>query len=377
MNFELTEEQKILKSTAHEFLLKECPRELVREIDDNDEGYSRELWQKMADLGWLGFIFPEKYGGSDGSFMDLIVLIEEMGYNISPGPFIPTLILGGLPILTSGNEEQRMEILPAVSAGKMILSMALTEDSASFEASAVKVSASADKNDYIINGTKLFVPYANISKYILCVARTSKGATAEDGITIFIVNTTTPGIEITPLKTLARDKQHEVIFNNVRVSRKAILGKENEGWPIVLNAIKSASLAVCAEMTGGERAVLDLARQYAKDRTQFNHPIGSFQAVQHHFANMWLDGFISSHLLYKAAWKISKGIEADIDVARAKARIGEAYRRVTTLGHQIFGAIGFTMEHDMHLFHRRSMTGDLAFGNGEFHRKKLAGILLS
>jgi alkylation response protein AidB-like acyl-CoA dehydrogenase len=372
MDFDLSEEQNILKKTAHDFLAKECPKDLVRKLEESDEGYSPELWQKMARLGWMGLAIPEKYGGGGGSFLDLIILFEEMGYNICPGPFFSTVVLGSLPILTAGSEEQKKEFLPKIASGEIILTLALTEPSASYDASSLRVSAHSDNDEYVINGTKLFVPDANNADYLLCVARTRKGKDPEEGITIFMVEAKKPGIKYTLLKTLVGDTQCEVVFDTVRVSKRDILGGVDKGWPVVKDTLEKAAMALCAEMIGGAQAVMDMSLQYAKERTQFNHPIGSFQAIQHHFANMWADINGSRYLLYKTAWEISEEIPAGMEVAMAKSRIGEAYRRVTILGHQIFGGIGFTKEHDMYLYHKRSITGDLTFGNADFHHVNVA-----
>ena len=373
MDFDLSEEQRILKESAHDFLAKECPKRLIRELDKSDEGYSPELWQKMADLGWMGLMIPEEYDGIGGSFLDMVVLFEEMGYNICPGPFFSTVVLGGLPILTAGNKGQKKDFLHRIARGEIKLTLALTEPGAGCDPSSIKeVKAALDNNEYVIRGTKLFVPDANVADYYLCVTRTKEDANPEKGLTIFFVDAGSPGVECTPLKTLARDKQCEIVFNNVRVTKENILGRIDQAWPVVKDVLEKAALARCAEMVGGAQAVMDMAMQYARERTQFNRPIGSFQAIQHHFADMWIDINGSRFLLYKAAWKVSKQISAGMEIAMAKARVGDAYRRVTTLGHQIFGGIGFTMEHDMHLYHRRSMAGDQAFGDSDFQREKVA-----
>lgn len=372
MDFDLSEDQKILKKSVRDFLVKEYPKDLIRTLMESEEGYSRELWHKMAELGWTGLIFPEEYGGSSGSFFDLMLLFEEMGYNICPSPFFSTVVLGGVPILIAGKEEQKKEFLPKIVSGEMILTLALTEPTASYNSESVRVYATRFKGEYIINGTKLFVPDAKVANSLLCVATTREVADPEEGIIILIVDAKNPGLKCTLLKTLTGEKEYEVLFENVHVPEKNILGERILGWSIVENILERATLTRCAEMIGGAQAVMDMALRYAKKRTQFNHPIGSFQAIQHHFANMWMDINGSRLILYKAAWKIDQGILDGREVSMAKARIGETYRRVTILGHQIFGGIGFTMDHDMHLYHRRSITGYLSFGNSDFHREKIA-----
>lgn len=372
MDLGLNEEQEMLRESARDFLQKECPKQLVRRLDESDEGYSPELWRKMAELGWMSLVFPEKYAGSGRNFLDLAILLEEMGYNIVTGPFFSTVVLGGLTILTAGSEEQKTEFLPQIAHGEMILTLALTEPSASYDAVSVKTKAVARNGGYVIEGTKLFVINANVANYILCVARTKETKNPEDGITIFLVSAGSPGLECTLLKTLARDKQCEVVFDNVTVSEKSIVGKRDEGWPIVKDILQKAAVAKCAEMVGGAQAALDMTVNYAKERVQFGRPIGSFQAIQHYCANMAMDVSGSRFVTYKAAWEVSESLPAALYAAIAKAWVSEAYGRVTLLAHQIFGAIGFTMDHDIHLYYRQAKAAEMIFGGGDFHRAIVA-----
>ena len=372
MDFGLSEEQEMLKTSARDFLQKECPKQLVRQLDESDEGYSRELWRKMAELGWMGLPFPEKYGGGGGSFLDLVVLLEAMGYNVVPGPFFSTVVLGGMTILAAGNEEQKKEFLSKVAGGKLILTLAMTEPNARYEAASVKTTAALHDGKYVINGTKLFIQDANVADYLLCVARTKTTGKPENGITIFLVDSKAPGVKCTLLKTMARDKQCEVVFDNVAVPKEKMVGGLNRGWQIVQDVLQKAIVAKCAEMVGGAQAALDMAVAYAKERVQFNRPIGSFQAIQHYCANMVSDVDGSRFVTYKAAWKVSEGLPATMDVAIAKAWTGAAYSRVTLLAHQIFGAVGFTMDHDLHLYYRRAKVGEIMFGDGAFQRAIVA-----
>ena len=372
MDFGLSEEQEMLRTSARDFLRKECPKQLVRQLDESVEGYSPELWRKMAELGWMGLPFPEKYGGGGGSFLDLVVLLEAMGYNVVPGPFFSTVVLGGLTILSAGNEEQKKDFLSRIATGKLILTLALTEPSARYDAASIKTTAVAHNGNHIINGMKLFVPDANVADYLLCVARTKTTGKPENGITVFLVDSQSPGVKCTLLKTLARDKQCEIIFDKVSVPKNNILGGLNRGWQVVQDVLQKAKVAKCAEMVGGAQAALDMAIAYAKERVQFNRPIGSFQAIQHYCANMVSDVDGSRFVTYKAAWKVSEGLPAAFDVAVAKAWTGSAYGRVTLMGHQIFGAVGFTMDHDLHLYYRRAKAGDIMFGDSAFQRKIVA-----
>jgi len=372
MDLGLSEEQEMLKKIARDFLSSKCPKTLVKEIEESEKGYSPELWQEMAGLGWMGLIFPGKYGGGDMSFLDLAVLLEGMGRACLPGPFFSTVVLGGLPILDAGTEEQKQEYLPKIASGQAIFTLALTEPSAKYDAASITVKAMANNNDYIINGTKLFVPDAHIADYLLCVARTKEQAKAEDGVTIFLVDVKSPGISYTVLKTIASDKLCEVVFDQVRVPKKNILGKLDQGWGVVQKVIERAAVAKCCEMVGGIQQVLEMTIDYAKERRQFDRPIGSFQIIQHYCANMATDVDGSRFSTYQAAWMLSEGLPCRKEVAIAKAWISEAYERVIALAHQIHGAIGVTIDHDLQYYTRRAKAAEGTFGDADFYREIIA-----
>ena len=375
MEFELNEEQKILQKSAADFLKKECPKELVRRLDDSDKKHSPELWRKMAELGWLGLHLPEAYGGTELSFLNMAVLMEEMGYNICPAPFISTTLLGSVPILQAGTEDQKKEILPKVAGGELILTMALTESDGGTEPSALNVRAVREGDGWVIDGVKLFVPDALVADYILCVARTNKAADPEAGLTLFLVKRDHPGVTVTPLKTISKDSQCEVSFDKVRVDGDCRIGPMDQAWPIVKAALDRAAVARAAETVGAMRATLDMTLAYAKERIQFGRPIGSFQAIQHYLADMWVDMLGTRNLVLRAAWKLSTDEPADKEVSMAKVRAGSMGRKATTVGHRIFAGIGFTMEHDLHLYHRRTLAADLAFGDSDFHHEQVAKSL--
>ena len=375
MDLGLNEEQEMLRKSAREFLSKECPKKLVRELDESDTGFSRDLWKKMAELGWIGLPFPEKFGGNGGTLFDLIVLLDEMGYNIVPGPFFSTVVLSGFTLLEAGSDEQKQSYLSKICSGEMVMTFALTELDGTYLPKSIETAAKNKGNHYVLNGTKLFVPDANIADFMLVAARTKSSSKLEEGISIFLVDAKSPGVRVTLLKTLGRDKLCEVVFEDVKVPEKSLVGKLDGGWPIIKSILRKATVAKCAEMVGGAQASLDMAVNYAKERVQFNRPIGSFQAIQHYCANMVTDVDGSRFITYKAAWTESEGLPSDMEVSMAKAWTSEAYKRVAVLAHQIFGAIGFTMDHDMHLYFRRAKAGELAYGDADFHREIVAAQL--
>jgi alkylation response protein AidB-like acyl-CoA dehydrogenase len=366
VDFGLKEEQEMLKTTARDFLEKECPISLVRDMEEDEKGYSPELWRKMAELGWLGLVFPEEYGGGGGDFLDLTVLLEEMGRSLVPGPFVPTVVLCGLPILAAGTEEQKHDFLPRIAGGEAILTMALTEPSACYSAQGIEARALPDNSDYIINGTKLFVPDAHIARHLLCVVRTG------DGITLLLTDAGSPGIRCTLLKTLASDRQCEVIFDKVRVSQKNTLGKRGEGWGLVEETLRQAAVAECALMLGGARRVLEMTVDYVKERVQYDRPIGSFQVIQHKCADMAIDVEAARYITYQAAWKLSQGLPCAREVSMAKAWVGEAANRTCLQACHLHGAIGYTQDHDVQLYLRRIKAAGLTFGDTIFHHEIVA-----
>jgi len=372
MDLGLNEEQEMLKKSAREFLSKECPKKLVRELDESETGLSKDLWKKMAELGWMGLPFPEKYGGNGGSLLDLTVLLDEMGYNIVPGPFFSTVVLAGFTLLVAGNEKQKETYLSKICSGDAVITLALTGLEGTYSPDSLDTEAKASGDQYVLNGTKMFVPDANVADFILVVARTKKSSNPEDGVSIFLVDAKSAGLKVTLLKTLGRDKLCEVAFKDVKVPAANLVGKLNDGWPVIKSILRKATVCKCAEMVGGAQASLDMAVSYAKERIQFNRPIGAFQAIQHYCANMVTDVDGSRFITYKAAWTESEGLPADMEVSMAKAWTSDAFKRVAVLAHQIFGAIGFTMDHDMHLYFRRAKAGEIVYGDADFHRENVA-----
>jgi len=359
----------MLKKTARDFLADKCPKKFVKQMEESETGYSTDLWQEMAELGWMGLAFPEKYGGGDMNFLDLAVLLEEMGRACLPGPFFSTVVLGGLPILDVGSEEQKQEYLPKLIRGEKILTLALSEPGyQNYDASSVTVEAIPADGNYAIKGTKLFVPDAHIADYLLCVARTKP----KNGITIFLADAKNPKINYTILKSIAGDKLCEVVFDQMPVPRANILGQLNQAGDAVQKIIERAAVAKCCEMVGNIQRALEMTVDYAKERKQFDRPIGSFQIIQHYCADMATDVDGVRFSTYQAAWMLSEGLPCTKEAAIAKAWAGEASQRVIALAHQIHGAIGVTMEHDLHFHTRRAKAGELAFGDANFYREIVA-----
>jgi alkylation response protein AidB-like acyl-CoA dehydrogenase len=370
MDLGLSEEQEMLRNFARDFLEKECPEQHVRDMEEDEKGYSPELWNKMAQQGWQGLIIPEQYGGANFNFMDLIILIEEFGRSLVPGPFIPTTV-AALAILEAGSEDQKKAHLPRIASGEQIWTLAFTEPSARFDASGVQLTAKKEGNDYVLNGTKLFVRDSHVADNMVVVART--GGSGEDGISLFIVDSKAPGITHNVLRTIASDKQSEIKFENVRVPASNLMGAEGQGWAAFKKIANKATVIECAYLVGLSQQDFDISVNYAKERVQFGRPIGSFQAIQHKAADMVTDVDGSRYIMYKAAWAVAEGEpDADEQVHMAKAWISEASRRVVAHGQQIHGGIGFTKDYKIQLFFRRQKAAELAWGDADYHRELVA-----
>jgi alkylation response protein AidB-like acyl-CoA dehydrogenase len=346
MDFALSEDQEMLKTSAREFLSKECTEAVVRETLISKEGFSPGLWHKIAELGWLGIIFPEKYGGIGGNVIDLAVLFEEMGRAIYISPYLSSVVLCGLTILDAGSEEQKNSLIPAIIKGEKILAMALTEPQSSWdghgwEPQGISVTATRSKDQYIINGTKLFIHDAHVADYLLCAARTAPAGKGGDGITLFLVDTGSKGIKCNLLKTLAgNNKQSELIFENVKVPTGNIIGKLNGGWAPLNRSIKIGALMLCAQMTGACQRILEMTVEYAKTRIQFDLPIGIHQHVQAHCVSLVGDADTSRWVTYYAAWRFNEGLDSELDIAIAKAWTSEAYRDGCWRAHQVLAGVG-------------------------------------
>jgi len=372
MDLGLSEEQELLKNAARDFLEKECPETLVREMEEDEKGYSPELWKKMAEQGWQGLLVPEAHGGAGFGYLDLVILIEEFGRALVPGPFISTVVGGTLPLLEGGTDQQKAYALPKIASGEAIWTLAYTEPSARFDTEGVSLEVKEDGNDVVLNGTKLFVRDANVADYFTVVGR-KPGTKGDDGITLVIVDAKTAGISQTQLKTIAADKQAEVKFENVRVPKASII----PGGAATLKKVqRKATVIECAYLVGLAQMDFEISVQYAKDRIQFGRPIGSFQAIQHKAADMVTDVDGARFIMYRAAWSVDQDEpDADINVHMAKAWCSDATRRVVAHGQQIHGGIGFTKDYKVQLYFRRQKASELAWGDADYHRELVADEL--
>lgn len=379
MNFELSEEQKMLKKAARDFLENECPESVVRRAEDSDLGYPPELWKKAAELGWLGLIYPEKYGGIGMNILDMAILYEEMGRALFPSPHLSTVVLCGLAILEAGSEEQKASLLPGIARGELVMALALTEPEATWDGKGwlpegVTVPATPEGNHYVINGIKLFVHDAIAADYLLVATRTRKNRRAADGITLLLVDAKSPGISYTVLRTTAGDKkQCEVVFDRVKVPAKNIVGKLHGGWPTLERVINTGAVLLSAQMVGSAEKAMEMAVEHAKTRVQFDMPIGIHNWVQEYCIMAFADVQGTRNLVYEAAWLLSEGIPCDLEVAMTKARANEACTDAHWQAHQVLAGVGFTTQDGVLPLHtKRGKVWQLYLGETDHWMEKVA-----
>jgi alkylation response protein AidB-like acyl-CoA dehydrogenase len=377
MNFGFNEEQELLRSTARKFFDNECSSETVRKLMDSPEGMTPDLWKKLAEQGWLGLIVPDEHGGMGLGIVDLVVLMEEMGRAVVPGPFFSTVLLGGLAILEAGTEAQKKAWLPRLASGDARATLAWMEPTADLGARGITLPATAKGGGHTLNGTKLFVQDAHTADVLVVAARTGTGKTAEDGISLFLVPKGSAGLTVTLLPTMDQTRKLcEVTFKDVTVGPDALMGQAGSGWAPLARVIDRATVGLCAEMCGGAQKVLDMTVEYAKIRQAFGRPIGSYQGVKHKAADMLVDVENSKSITYYAAWAMDEGVaEGPLAVSMAKAYVSDAYRRVSGAGIQLHGGIGFTWEHDLHLYFKRAKGSEFTFGDATWHRERVAQLV--
>ncbi|HEU4367087.1 MAG TPA: acyl-CoA dehydrogenase family protein [Methylomirabilota bacterium] len=360
MDFSPSPSQQLLVATARDFLRRHCPPETAQRLALDERGFDEAFWRRMAELGWPGLLVPGDFGGSDGSLLDVILLVEEMGRAALPGPFVASAVVATSLLMAAGSAEQRARLLPGLAAGERIVTLALVEDGGSFDPGAISLQCEVPGR---LTGTKLFVNNAHVASDLIVGLR---------GGDLLLLPADRRGIAQVPLDTLSGEKTFEVTFDRVEVRTQDRLGLPGCGAEALAAALAAGALARTAEMVGAAQRVLDLAVEHAKTRVQGGRPIGAYQAIQHACADLVRDVDTSRGLVYVAAWKASEGLPAGAEVATAKAYAGEACLTVARRGHQIFGAIGYCEEHPLHLLHKRIHAASLDFGDAGLHLETVA-----
>jgi alkylation response protein AidB-like acyl-CoA dehydrogenase len=370
MDFGFSPEQEMLRASVRKLLGAECPSTLIRAMLDDPAAHAPALWQHLADLGLLGILVPEDCGGQGGSFLDLVVVLEEMGKSLLPGPFFATTVLGGLAIAQAGSDEQRRTLLAPLATGERLATLAIGVEHGGGDATLPCVAEQVGA-EWHVRGEIPFVMDAHVATTVIVPARTG------DGVTLFAVPADTVGIVVTPQRTVDMTRRLCTVQVDATIPANAALGAIGSGDAVVRSVLRHAAVGLAVEALGVAQRALDLSVAYANERTQFGRPIGSFQAVKHKCVDMMVGIETARSLVYYAAWAVTENA-ADVDaaVAMAKSYAADVATTVTSEAIQVHGGIGFTWEHDLHLYHRRALAIGAAFGSAVSHRETVARTLL-
>jgi alkylation response protein AidB-like acyl-CoA dehydrogenase len=365
VTFAFSEDQQELRSTTARFLEEKSSSAIVRELMETDTGFDEGMWKQMADLGWFGMAIPEEYGGLGFGFVEVTVLMEEMGKRLLPSPYLSSIILGANAILNGATDAQKKELLPGIADGTTRAALAFVEPSGRWDTDGIEVQATEKGGNWTISGTKSYVVDGHTANLLITAAKTG------DGISLFTVDPDASGVVRTKLETLDMTrKQAKVDFDNTPAT---LLGDQGKGADALQKTLDQAAAALSAEMVGGSQACLDASTTYAKERYQFGRPIGSFQAIKHKCANMLMEVEMARSAAYYAGWAAAEDPdELSLAASLAKAYCSDAFFHAAAENIQIHGGIGFTWEHDAHLYFRRAKSSEIYLGDATYHRELVA-----
>ena len=366
MNFAFSDEQEELRTAVRRFLAEKSPESEVRRLMDTAEGYDPAVWSQMADqLGLQSLTIPEEFGGSGFTYVELLVVLEEMGAALLCAPFFSSVALAANTLLTSGDDEAKKSYLPGIASGETIATLAITEDNGKWDFSGIECKAEQKGDGWVLDGHKMFVLDGHVANLIIVAARTAKG------VSLFAVPSDAAGLTRTPLPTMDQTrKQARLEFSGTPAT---LIGTDGGAEAGLTKTLDLAAVALAAEQVGGAQRVLDSSVEYAKTRIQFGRPIGSFQAIKHKCADMLLEVESAKSAAYYAAWAAAEDSEElPVVASLAKSYCSEAYFHSAAENIQIHGGIGFTWEHPAHLYFKRAKSSELFLGDPSYHRELLA-----
>lgn len=366
MNFAFNEEQEELRKTVRQFLEAKSDEAAVREQMDTEAGYDTAVWAQMGEqMGLQGLVIPEEFGGSGYGYIELIVILEEMGRALLCAPFFSTVALAANTLIHSGDDAAKAAHLPGIASGETIATLAFTEENGRWDEAGITATATADGDSWKLNGTKSYVLDGHTASLLIVAARTAAG------VSLFAVDGDAAGVTRTALSTMDQTRKQAKV--ELADAPGTLIGTDGGGWAVLEQVLDLAVVALAAEQVGGAQKVLEMAVQYAKDRVQFGRPIGSFQAIKHKCADMLLEVESAKSAAYYAGWCASELNDELPSVASlAKAYCSEAYFHAAAENIQIHGGIGFTWEHPAHLYFKRAKSSELLFGDPTYHRELLA-----
>jgi alkylation response protein AidB-like acyl-CoA dehydrogenase len=373
MDLDRTPEQEMLGEMVRGVCSSYASLETVRELEDDPVGFPTQLWKQMAELDLIGLMVPAQYGGSEMSVLEGAVVYMELGRALAPSPHFVSAVMGAGVLLRAGTEEQKQEWLPRIVAGDAILSTGWLEPHNGFGALGVQTRAQVEGDDFVLDGVKWHVPFASSATELVVLARTGDG---DNDVDLFLVDPAAPGVSLEQQMTIASDAQYAVTLSGVRVPASARIGQAGSGWATWNDTMLDGIVLLAAQAIGGARYALDITVQYAKDREQFDKPLGAFQAIAHYLADAVtaVDG--AETLVYEAAWARSEGRSTEQLAPMAKLFACKTFRDVTAMAQQVFGGVGFTLEYDVQLYFRRAKQLQISWWDDRVLEEMIAATLL-
>jgi len=374
MHFDFTEEQKLFRDASRKFLEAECPATFVRRMMDDEKAQDPVFWKKLTELGWTGMLIPEAYGGVEGTLTDMIVVAEEVGRSVMPGPFYATAVTGTTLLVLAGSEDQKNQYLPKVAEGDHLLTLAVLESDGAFRSESVGTFAEHGQGQFTLSGEKRFVPDAHVADTIIVAARTTRGTAPGRGVSLFLVDAGSEGLRIEQMPSVDTSRRIcRFVMENVVVEESGLLGEIDQAWPHIERATELTHVPFCCELVGLAERALEMVVDYLKVRVQFDRPIGIFQALQHRCADLMVGVELGKSLAYYACYATEKNLpDAPVALAMAQAYCSEMAQHTMSDCIQLFGGIGFTWEHDLHLYQRRTLSLAMNMGTTEEHRERVA-----
>ena len=370
MDLSLTDQQEMLKQAVDDFVSRDAPIESLIELQQTERGFSDDMWRTAGELGWLGMLIPEEYGGSNTGYTDAGVVFEALGKGPVPGPFFSTVLAGEI-IKELGNDAQKENYLTRIANGSLIATLAMSEPDYQWGVAGVQLTPTEDGEDYILNGEKSFVYDGHAADLIITAVRTGSG---DNDISLLLVDTSTLGVSARKLEGFT-SSESSVVFANARIPKSALLGESNAITDGLHAALMRATPLLCAYKVGGAQAVFDLSVQYSRDRVQFGRPIGRFQFVQNHIVQLVIHLDSARWTTYEALWKMDTGRETEAAIHLAKAVTSDGYRQACDYGHEVHAGTGVVREYGLTLYTRQSRSLFHALGEPRYHRKQLAKLM--
>lgn len=378
MHFDFTDEQKLFRDASRKFLQDQCPPTYVRQMMEHETTHQPRFWNQLVELGWTGMLIPEAHGGVEGTLTDMVVVAEEIGRAVMPGPFYATSVTGATLLSGAGTGPQKETYLSRMAEGTHLTTLAVLEQAGTLCSASIHATAEHRKGRYVLSGEKLFVPDAHVADSLIVAARTTRGSSPGRGVSLFLVDRDSEGLTVEQMPAVDASRRIcRVALEGVALPQDALLGDLDGAWPLVERAVRFTHVPYCCELVGLAERTLEMVVEYLGVRVQFDRPIGTFQALQHRCADIMVHNELAKSLAYYACYAVEKDLpDASVALAMAQSYCSESTTSTISDGIQLFGGIGFTWEHDIHLYQRRALSLSLNMGGIQHHRERVAAAFL-